>query len=205
LNNIIIFIKNPVLGKVKTRLAATVGDQKALEIYQRLLDVTRKTVTKVNAKYHLFYSDVIDMDDDWDIQDFDKYLQQGNDLGERMSSAFRNIFSQNDASALQKVVIIGSDCPALTPDILEMAFTILGDSDVVVGPTFDGGYYLLGIKEYNPALFENISWSTDAVYQETNDKSRELQLNIADLPTLSDIDNEADWNKALLENPDLSH
>ena len=205
MNNIIIFIKNPVLGKVKTRLAATVGDQKALEIYQRLLDVTRKTVTKVNAKYHLFYSDVIDMDDNWDIQDFDKYLQQGNDLGERMSSAFRNIFSQNDASALQKVVIIGSDCPALTPDILEMAFTILGDSDVVVGPTFDGGYYLLGIKEYNPALFENISWSTDAVYQETNDKSRELQLNIADLPTLSDIDNEADWNKALLENPDLSH
>lgn len=205
MNNIIIFIKNPVLGKVKTRLAATLGDQKALEIYQRLLDVTRKTVTKVNAKYHLFYSDVIDMDDDWDIQDFDKYLQQGNDLGERMSSAFRNIFSQNDASALQKVVIIGSDCPALTPDILEMAFTILGDSDVVVGPTFDGGYYLLGMKEYHAALFENISWSTDAVYQETNDKSRELQLNIADLPTLSDIDNEADWNKALLENPDLSH
>ena len=205
MNNIIIFIKNPVLGKVKTRLAATVGDQKALEIYQRLLDVTRKTVTKVNAKYHLFYSDVIDMDDDWDIQDFDKYLQQGNDLGERMSSAFRNIFSQNDASALQKVVIIGSDCPALMPDILEMAFTILGDSDVVVGPTFDGGYYLLGMKEYHPALFENITWSTDAVYQETNDKSRELQLNIADLPTLSDIDNEADWNKAILENPDLSH
>lgn len=205
MNNIIIFIKNPALGKVKTRLAATLGDQKALEIYQRLLDVTRKTVTKVNAKYHLFYSDVIDMDDDWDIQDFDKYLQQGNDLGERMSAAFRNIFSQNDASALQKVVIIGSDCPALTPDILEMAFTILGDSDVVVGPTFDGGYYLLGLKEYHPALFENISWSTDAVYQETNDKARELQLNIADLPTLSDIDNEADWNKALLENPDLSH
>lgn len=205
MNNIIIFIKNPVLGKVKTRLAATVGDEKALEIYQRLLDVTRKTVTKVNAKYHLFYSDVIDMDDDWDIQDFDKYLQQGNDLGERMSAAFRNIFSQNDSSALQKVVIIGSDCPALTSDILEMAFTILGDSDVVVGPTFDGGYYLLGMKEYHPALFENISWSTDAVYQETNDKSRELQLNIADLPTLSDIDNEADWNKAILENPDLSH
>ena len=205
MNNIIIFIKNPVLGKVKTRLAATVGDEKALEIYQRLLDVTRKTVTKVNAKYHLFYSDVIDMDDDWDIQDFDKYLQQGNDLGERMSAAFRNIFSQNDSSALQKVVIIGSDCPALTSDILEMAFTILGDSDVVVGPTFDGGYYLLGMKEYHPALFENISWSTDAVYQETNDRSRELQLNIADLPTLSDIDNEADWNKALLENPDLSH
>lgn len=205
MNNIIIFIKNPVLGKVKTRLAATVGDQKALEVYQRLLDVTRKTVTKVNAKYHLFYSDVIDMDDDWYIQDFDKYLQQGNDLGERMSAAFRNIFSQNDGSVLQKVVIIGSDCPALTPDILEMAFTILGDSDVVVGPTFDGGYYLLGIKEYHAALFENITWSTDAVYQETNDKSRELQLNIADLPTLSDIDNEKDWNKALLENPDLSH
>lgn len=205
MNNIIIFIKNPVLGKVKTRLAATVGDEKALEIYQRLLDVTRKTVTKVNANYHLFYSDVIDMDDDWDIQDFDKYLQQGNDLGERMSAAFRNIFSQNDGSVLQKVVIIGSDCPALTPDILEMAFTILGDSDVVVGPTFDGGYHLLGMKEYHPELFENITWSTDTVYQETNDKARELQLNIADLPTLSDIDNEADWNKALLENPDLSH
>ncbi len=205
MNNIIIFIKNPVLGKVKTRLAATVGDQKALEIYQRLLDVTRKTVTKVNAKYHLFYSDVIEMVDDWDIQDFDKYLQQGDDLGERMSAAFRNIFLQNDESVLQKVVIIGSDCPALTPDILEMAFTILGESDVVVGPTFDGGYYLLGMKEYHPALFENISWSTDAVYQETNDKSRLLQLNIADLPTLSDIDNEADWNKAILENPDLSH
>lgn len=192
------------MGKVKTRLAATVGDQKALEIYQRLLDITRKTVTKVDAKYHLFYSDVIDMDDDWDINVFDKYLQEGSDLGERMSAAFETVFFKTNASESHKVVIIGSDCVELIPDILSIAFTLLNDADVVVGPTFDGGYYLLGMKESRPALFEDISWSTETVYEETHDKARQLQLHIADLPTLSDIDNEEDWQKAILENPALS-
>jgi uncharacterized protein len=204
LNHIIIFIKNPALGKVKTRLAATVGDQKALEIYRRLLDITRSTVLQVHAQYHLFYSDFIDMEDDWDNKKFAKYVQHGSDLGERMSAAFKTVFLHNNTSELHKVVIIGSDCIDLTPDIIDMSFTILGDSDVVVGPTFDGGYYLIGMKEYHVGLFEQITWSTDTVYQETKDKGRELQLNIADLPTLRDIDNEEDWLGAIRTNPELS-
>ena len=204
MNHIIIFIKNPTLGKVKTRLAATVGDQKALDIYRRLLDVTRSVVLQVNAQYHLFYSDFIDMADDWDNKIFAKYLQQGSDLGEKMSAAFKTVFLHTNTSELHKVVIIGSDCVDLTPEILDMAFNLLDDSDVVVGPTFDGGYYLLGKKELNAALFENISWSTDTVYQETHDKARNLQLNIADLPTLSDIDNEEDWLDAIRKNAELS-
>jgi len=193
LNHIIIFIKNPQLGKVKTRLAATMGDEKALEIYHKLLSVTKETVAQVDAKYHLFYSDFIDREDDWDNDIFVKYVQQGEDLGARMSHAFHTVFSSTDHTEINKVTIIGSDCAELTPAILNMAFTILKDADVVVGPTFDGGYYLLGMKDHHTELFKNISWSTESVYEETNDVAKRLNLNIADLPTLNDIDNEKDW------------
>lgn len=204
MNHIIVFIKNPQLGKVKTRLAATLGAEKALDVYRKLLSVTHDTVTQVEAKYHLFYSDFIDREDDWDNNIFIKYEQQGEDLGARMSHAFQTVLSISEESGLNKVAIIGSDCNELTPDILNMAFTLLKDVDVVVGPTYDGGYYLLGMNKFHSELFQNISWSTPSVYEETNDAARILNLIIADLPTLYDIDTEDDWLKAIHTNPDLS-
>ena len=204
MNHIIIFIKNPRLGKVKTRLAATLGDDKALDIYHRLLAITQKTVKQVEAKYHLFYSDFIDKEDDWSNEVFVKYVQHGEDLGDRMAHAFQTVLSKTEQIGINKVVIIGSDSAELTSEILDMSFTFLKDEDVVVGPTFDGGYYLLGMKKYRAELFTNISWSTANVYQETNDEARSINLVVANLPTLHDIDNEEDWLNAIEVNPDLN-
>ncbi|MCK6695026.1 MAG: TIGR04282 family arsenosugar biosynthesis glycosyltransferase, partial [Thermoanaerobaculia bacterium] len=149
---LLIFTKNPVLGKVKTRLAATVGDAEALRIYQLLLEKTRRAALDVEAGRWLFYSDFLEPDDDWPETYFQKKLQTGHDLGERMENAFRQAF----ASGAGKVVIIGCDCPDLNGVLLQEAFQRLNEADFVLGPATDGGYYLLGMRQLEPALFRGI-------------------------------------------------
>lgn len=184
MNQLIIFIKNPVLGKVKTRLAATIGDQRALEIYQELVEYTLTLARKVNSEINLFFSEGILS---YEIPS-KKFLQEGNDLGERMKNAFATIFAQQH----EKIVIIGTDCAELTTDILEESFRKLDHSDVVIGPALDGGYYLLGMKKFYPFLFENIEWSTNKVFTSTRNMAEERYLNVSILPVLRDIDTEED-------------
>jgi uncharacterized protein len=190
LKAIIIFIKNPVLGKVKTRLAATVGDEKALAIYHQLLLHTQKITSSLDAQRLLFYSDHVEKNDDWSSILFEKKVQNGHDLGERMKNAFAETLSKN-----QKVIIIGSDCAELTTAILDEAFLSLEKNDFVVGPAVDGGYYLLGMNYFEPALFDDIVWSSDAVLEKTIEKIKNLNKNVAFLPQLNDTDNEEDWLK----------
>lgn len=168
---LIIFIKNPELGKVKTRLAATVGDEKALLIYMELLKHTQQIACAVEANRLLFYSKFMDTNDNWDNQAFQKQLQQGSDLGERMQAAFEQALVQHE-----KAVIIGSDCAALTPAIIENAFQALDTHDFVVGPAEDGGYYLLGMKQVEPTLFQKMEWSTDQVLPETLKRMEQSKL-----------------------------
>lgn len=184
MNQLIIFIKNPVLGKVKTRLAATIGDQRALEIYQQLLEYTLNMVKKVDAEVNLFFSDSIISDDSASK----KFLQEGKDLGERMNYAFEKILADHHS----RVVIIGTDCAELTSDILQESFTLLDQSDLVIGPANDGGYYLLGMKKPSPFLFENIEWSTEKVFEATRKIAENSGLKISILPVLRDIDTEED-------------
>ncbi len=188
-NSLIIFIKNPRPGFVKTRLARTVGDAEALRIYHILLDKTRAAAQGVRAERRLYYSDFIDRDDRWPEPDFLKKVQQGNDLGERMEAAFRETF---DAGA-GKVVIIGSDCPQLSGELLQIAFDRLDDADFVLGPTPDGGYYLLGMKHLEPGVFHGIEWSTDTVCTRTLEKIAAAGSTCTLLPMLGDIDTEDDW------------
>ncbi len=188
---LLIFIKNSELGKVKTRLAATVGNEQALKIYEELLRYTRQTTLEIPAARHLFYSDFLEKNDDWNIDFFQKSVQQGSDLGERMSNAFDFIFNQK----FQKAVIIGSDCPTLTSEILHQAFTALDHCDLVVGPATDGGYYLLGMKKLHRALFQNIVWSSENVLSKTLRKAQELNLSTYQLASLPDVDYEEDWIK----------
>ena len=183
---LIIFVRNPVLGKVKTRIAATIGDENALAIYKHLLQYTKQIVSLVDVTKHIFYADELNGNDLWDGNE--KYLQSGVDLGDRLKNAFNCVF----AKGYSKVIIIGSDCFELTPDILNSAFDKLNRSDIVIGPAKDGGYYLLGMGKPNPYLFDNIQWSTNRVLHETIEIMRENNLSFSLLTELNDIDEAKD-------------
>ena len=191
MRGVIVFVKNPELGKVKTRLATTVGDEKALEIYNKLLDYTRDVLIEVDdTKKYVFYSSFIDEDDGWQNDIFEKKLQMNGGLGEKITEALKNIFEICD-----QVVIIGSDCPQLTPSHIELAFDKLQKQNIAIGPSHDGGYYLLGMDRFYPEIFQDITWSTDTVFQETLQKAESSGLTSYILETLSDIDYEEDWVK----------
>ncbi|MEM9991254.1 MAG: TIGR04282 family arsenosugar biosynthesis glycosyltransferase [Bacteroidota bacterium] len=189
-NALLIFIKNPELGKAKTRLAATVGDERALAIYKELLRHTRHIAEATEATRLLFYSKFINDEDDWQGRHFQKHLQADGDLGKKMQTAFELALGQH-----QKAVIIGSDCASLNAEIVAQAFQKLEEVPFVIGPATDGGYYLLGMHQFTPSLFENIPWSTSQVLPKTIQKIAALQQDYFLLPTLSDIDYETDWNQ----------
>ena len=188
---LIIFARNPELGKVKTRLAATMGNEKALEIYESLLQHTFSISKNTDAAVFVFVAEEKSKEDiKTDLfQNFTTIPQEGADLGSRMLHAFTNIFAQG----YSHICIIGSDCITLTEDHLAEAFTKLSTYDMVIGPSEDGGYYLLGMKRLHRALFENKTWSTDKVLSETINDISALQLSYSFLPVLSDIDTEEDW------------
>jgi rSAM/selenodomain-associated transferase 1 len=187
---LIIFIKNPVLGKVKTRLANTIGDERALKIYRHLLNHTRKVSEKVDAFRFLFYSDTIIPDDEWSNDLFQKHQQDGIGLGSKIQNAFNVAFLQS-----QYNVIIGSDCLDIGPEIITESYKHLEAYDLVIGPAMDGGYYLIGMKSYYASLFEDIEWSSEKVLSQTIEKAKSLKLNVKLMTELSDIDNEDDLAK----------
>ena len=188
---LIIFIKNPELGKAKTRLAQSVGPEKALQIYLALLGHTREVAQAVPARRMLFYSSFVDVKDAWPAADFDKYLQASGGLGERMEEAFRSAFDEQQGP----VLIIGSDCAQLTSTIVQQGIEALATHDFVIGPAEDGGYYLLGMREFHPEVFQGVRWSTASVFSQTEAIIQEHQWSLALLPTLSDIDYLEDWEK----------
>lgn len=189
-NHLLIFVRNPRPGKVKTRLARTVGDAEALRIYHILLEKTREAALGVDAERLLFYSDYIDANDGWPEADFQKKSQSDGDLGQRMYRAFETAF----AAGARKALIIGSDCPQLTGDRLQTAFDRLDEADFVLGPAPDGGYYLLGMKALEPSVFEGIEWSTETVRAKTLEKIQAAGKTCSLLPVLTDVDTEADWH-----------
>ncbi len=186
---LIIFVRNPELGKVKTRLASTIGNEKALAIYRQLLDHTLAITKNIAAKKYVFYAGAIAKKDMWKEAGYHQLLQKEADLGEKMFDAFKTLFSKNH----NKVIIIGSDCIELTEAIIQEAFHQLNTNDVVIGPANDGGYYLLGMRKLCAELFENKQWSNDTVYQATINNFKELRLSNYVLPVLIDVDTEEDW------------
>lgn len=181
-NLILVFIRNPELGKVKTRLAASIGDGNALKIYKYLLNHTKEVLLKCKVKSRVLYSDEININDDWDTTFFEKRVQIGNDLGEKMKNAFKDGF----ASGFEKIVIIGSDLYDLEASDIETAFEKLEKNEVVIGPAKDGGYYLLGLKHLPANIFENKNWSTETVFEDTIHDIQQLKYEV--LKTKNDID-----------------
>ena len=184
---LIIFARNLIEGQVKTRLAATLGNEVALDIYKQLLKKVQQTVQSLNRDKIVFYSDYIE-EDIWDKDVYKKRVQQGDSLGKRMENAFKSSFVEG----YQKLVIIGTDCPGINETILENAFAKLEEYDIVIGPAIDGGYYLLGMTKESPCLFQNIPWSTQVVFEQTIDICKKHSLSYFVLPELSDIDEEKD-------------
>lgn len=187
-NALLIFIKNPEKGKVKTRLAKTLGDDQALAIYRRLLKHTQTVSLALELKRYLYYSQFIDDQDNWPNDHFNKRLQASGDLGNRMGTAFAEHLKTH-----QKVLIIGSDCAQLRPEHLQEALDKLDQHPVVIGPAIDGGYYLLGMHTRHDFLFEDMPWSQDHLLERTKEKLREQSVSFELLSELSDVDTEAEW------------
>lgn len=188
-NLLIIFTKNPELGKCKTRLAKSIGDTAALEVYKKLLQHTAKVTQDLSADKVVFYNiEPIDQDD-FSSTYFSKKTQRGDDLGEKMSNAFQEGFQNN----YEKVVIIGSDLYDLQTRDIDEAFLQLTHNDYVIGPAKDGGYYLLGMKKFTPEVFQEINWSTATVLKETlhilKNKKVALLTQKNDIDTIDDIKN----------------
>lgn len=210
-NALIIFIKNPIKGKVKTRIARTVGDDEALAIYLQLSEITRNNALLLmehpdsvgwGVKTYLFYDDFIEKNDEWSNDYFEKHLQTGKDLGERMLNAFNFVLKTHPSAC-----IIGSDCPTLSVEIIQQSFEQLAQFDTVLGPSTDGGYYLLGIKKDTfqgenkelrlltalHHLFDDMVWSTEHVLSNTLKRIEKNHQTVCLLPELTDIDEETDW------------
>lgn len=184
---LMIFVKNLIPGMVKTRLAEDIGIDAALDVYMELVKHTNTITHKVDADKAVYYSEYVEIEDVWDPEKYALNVQKGNSLGEKMTIAFDEAFD-----SYNKVVILGSDCYELNTKIVNDAFTALEESDVVVGPAKDGGYYLLGMREYLPQLFQDKKYSTDTVLKELLETTDELELSVHKLPTLSDVDTLAD-------------
>ncbi|MDR5589195.1 TIGR04282 family arsenosugar biosynthesis glycosyltransferase [Christiangramia sp. SM2212] len=181
-NLLLIFTKNPVAGKVKTRLAKDLGDDKALEIYKFLIDHTVKFTTSVNSSKQVYYSDAVNENDIWSNDIFSKRKQNGDDLGIRMENAFQTGFNEG----FRKIIVIGSDMYDINTEDIKKAFQKLNDHEYVIGPALDGGYYLFGMKSLNSDVFKNKEWGTSSVLKDT---LKELDSeDVAFLETRNDVD-----------------
>ncbi|HHT9112090.1 MAG: glycosyltransferase [Planctomycetes bacterium] len=244
-NALIVFIKYPEPGKVKTRLAKDIGDEKACEIYKLLAEnVIKNILTKNPGTYdvHFFFTPT---DKETEIRTWLKPIlndnqgiktqfrtQEGRNLGEKMSNAFRQILQEKgykecitqrtatesplkkgeeggckknpqEKKFLHNTIIIGTDCPEIDATLIENAFDVLKEKDIVIGPCKDGGYYLLGMSRPVPVSFEqgsisdlfvDIDWSTDRVFEQTMEKIHKNNLSCSILKTSVDIDTQEDMN-----------
>jgi len=178
---VIVFQKNRILGKVKTRLAAAIGDDASLSCYSHMIEYTHQQLSNVEADIHIYYSEFIEPSphQNWHVQ-----TQKGEDLGDKMNNAFLDLKS----NGYDQVIIIGTDCLELNNELIHEAFESLNSTDYVLGPATDGGYYLLGLTELNDVLFLNKAWSNDKVFQTAIDTIQQQNKTVFLLEKLSDID-----------------
>jgi rSAM/selenodomain-associated transferase 1 len=197
IEHLLIFAREPVLGRVKTRLAADIGPEAALATYRELLAITAAAVQAAQVPATVWLAEVPAATTlgtptsaarpewpglPWQVQ------PAAGSLGERMAHAFAEAF----AAGAGRVVVIGTDCPGLTADLLRLAFEQLATHDLVVGPAADGGYYLLGMNKLHTSLFTDKQWSTSTVLSATLADAEHLGLRVAQLLTLADVDSGSD-------------
>lgn len=180
-NLLIVFVKNIILGKVKTRLAKTIGDVGAFNIYYELFSITERESQQVNVDRHIYFSDVI-IPSKWENDE--KFVQEGNDLGEKMQNAFQQGFDQG----YENIILIGSDLPNISKEIIDNGFEKLKNNNVVFGPAEDGGYYLIGMSKMNTSIFENKPWSQSELLDVSLNQLKKQKVSVGLIETLNDID-----------------
>ena len=194
---LIVFVKAPRPGAVKTRLAKAIGAPAAAAAYRQLV------ATLLNKLAGLGGVEVCFSPDDaagevqhWLKEGWSSSPQGDGDLGKRMQSAFQHAFR----AGAKRVAIIGSDCPAVSVEDIREAWDGLQIHDVVLGPAADGGYWLIGSRQLQPDLFRDVCWSTDSVFAETLRRVQHAGLSVHLLRELADVDTDREW-RAFLSAP----
>ena len=201
-NAVIVFVRYPEKGKVKTRLAEGTNKNFARGVYKLCVEKIFREINSLKKfNKYVFYSEEKDKDRivKWTKKKFHYLAQQGKDLGERMKNAFEIVLRQHN----QKAIIIGTDIPDLSKEIILQAEEALGESDVVIGPSHDGGYYLLGMKKVHNNLFEDIEWSSGLVFNSTMEKALSLNLKVKELQMLRDIDTKEELDSWLMQTDNM--
>jgi len=193
---LIIFTRYPEAGKVKTRLIPALGEKGAELLHRKMVEHTMTRVSSFKGEVEVhFTGGSHDLTKGWLGDQFRYRRQMGGCLGERLHNSVAEAFNENK----KKVVIIGTDCPGLTLRHIEQAFYLLDQSDLVLGPAYDGGYYLIGLNKLVKELFQDITWSSSLVYRQTVKAAEQVDLQAAELEKLADIDCPADlplWTKS---------
>jgi hypothetical protein len=198
---IIIFTRYPEPGLVKTRLIPALGATGAAELHRQM---TEHTLVQVQQLQQLRSSVGVEIHfsgrqgqaemQAWLGSNWGYHQQSQGDLGDRLIQALITSFQ----AGIDSVLVMGTDCPALTAELMADALNQLQTHDLVLGPATDGGYYLIGLRSLVPELFRNIPWGTDTVFQRTVAIAQQLHLSIAYLPPLDDVDRPEDlavWEK----------
>jgi uncharacterized protein len=199
---VLFFIKAPEKGRVKTRLATAVGEDRAVGLYQcfveDILAMLGTLAVEVQCCYQPAHAEAALRE--WLGPQCSYVPQQGEDLGRRMENAFRRIFE----AGISRAVVIGSDSPDLAANTIEEAFARLQTHDAVIGPSSDGGYYLLGFnaERFVPEAFTGIAWSTDHVFGQTLDVLNQYGHDVFVLPQWHDVDTRSDLEEFVSRNHD---
>jgi rSAM/selenodomain-associated transferase 1 len=199
-NNILLFVKYPENGGVKTRLAKSIGDAAAVSLYKCFVEDILSSLQGLNAHIWICYypESAKDDMDIWLGSSYFYVLQKGGNLGKRMQHCFKSSFDKG----FEKTIVLASDIPEISENIINNAFKILEDKDAVIGPSYDGGYYLAGFnkKSYTTEIFDDISWSTKFVYEETLRKIEAYNLQYSVLDKINDMDTIEDIRKFSIRN-----
>ena len=183
-NLLIMFVRNTIRGKVKSRLAGDIGPDTALDIYIRMLEHLQRTTRDLPFDKAVYYSDFIETSDIFDSEHYDKFLQSGGNRGERMHHAFSHAFD----AGYKRVVMVCSDCFEISRSHIIDAFESLRDADTVLGPSTDGNYYLIGMRKFLPQLFINKTWDGENIFLDTMLDLRKNGISFRLLETLSDME-----------------
>ncbi len=196
---IILFLKYPEAGKVKTRIGAELGDDFTVVLYKKFVSDILKKISSLEPDLIIYFTPMEKQKEiaDWLGYSLPVIPQSGNNVGERMRSAFREQFM----AGYSRLILIGSDIPHIPSIYLLNALNFLENKIPVIGPASDGGYYLIGFNRNNflPSVFEGINWSTGSVFTETITAFEKYGFKPSVLPVLSDIDTADDLRKILRE------
>jgi uncharacterized protein len=190
-----VFVKNLIPGTVKTRLAKDLGMDLAMEVYKELVGITAQATDFVKVDKCVYYSEYVELEDQFDDEKYNKHIQEGKELGQRMQNAFYDAFE----AGYDKMILIGSDVPDISSEIIEAGFKQLDKNDIVIGPSEDGGFYLIGMKIAHENLLSHQNYGHDEVLENLLEEVESRDLSVARLKELIDIDTQEDMKKAGIE------